>query len=536
MDEGLHHSLLDEAFVRYRNTDGQPELVRLPQLFIALRQDRVRDFPALRAHQRHPWHAFLVQLAALALVRTAAAEPFETEQEWRAALLALTPSDADGAAWCLVSPATRPALLQPPVPDGRTDGWKSRCYAPDELDMLITSKNHDMKGARMRRCRAEDWLFALVSLQTQDGYLGSTKYGISRMNRGHGSRPGVGVVGEGHWGARWLRDTKTLLATRSRTAETYGLSVDNGTALLWLVPWDGVSSLSFASLDPHYIEICRRIRLQASGDGLYAIGTGTKAARIAARELNGVTGDPWTPVDIAAVKAMTITGDGFHYKLLAELLFGSKYRPAAAQDYGQGRPDERLYLIAQCIARGECKTERYHERRVPISPKALALLLGGQKHALARVAGQRIAAIAAVQKVLWSAMVVLFNRGETDAILDDGTKHKASRFARPFEQAEDQRFFDDLNAEIEADDDGAQRLAWLLGLVDRAETVLRGAFDAGPRSSVQRYRAQSAALSRFRSTLRGAKFSVPELVSYYQHANTSRGDGSEYARNDNRGR
>jgi len=528
MEEGLHHSLLDEAFIRYRNTDGQTEQVRLPQLFIALTQDRVRDFPALRPHQRHAWHAFLVQLAALALVRTVAAEPFETEQEWRAALLALTPSDPDGAAWCLVTPAARPALLQAPVPEGQIQRWKSRCYAPDALDMLITSKNHDLKSARMRRCGAEDWLFALVSLQTQEGFLGSGNYGISRMNGGFASRPGVGVVGEGHWGARWRRDTRTLLATRIRTAEIHGLSVDEGIALLWLVPWDGVASLAFASLDPHYIEICRRVRLQVGGDGLHAIGTGTKAARVAAKELNGVTGDPWTPADIAAGKALTITGDGFHYKLLTELLFGSKYRPAAAQDLGHVRPDEHFSLIAQCIVRGQGKTERYHERRIPISPKTRSLLLGGQQPALARVAGQRIAAIAEVRKVLWIALAVLFNNGKSDASSGDSTKDKASRFARPFEQAEDLRFFDDLNAEIEADDDAAQRLNWLLGLVDRAEAVLRSAFEAGPRSSVQRYRARSAGLARFDGTLRGARCPVPELASHYQHANTSTGGNLEH--------
>lgn len=529
LDEGLQHSVIEEAIIRYRSLDSLAAHASLPQLFVAMTQDRVRDFPALRPHQRHAWHAFLVQLAALALVRAAVAEPFETEQEWRAALLALTPSDPDGAPWCLVSPPARPALLQAPVPEGRVDAWKSRCYTPDELDMLITSKNHDLKGARMRRCKPEDWLFALVSLQTQEGFLGSGNYGISRMNGGFASRPGVGVAGDGHWGARWRRDTMTLLSTRERTAETHGLSVDQGSALLWLLPWDGIASLSFASLDPHYIEICRRIRLREGADGLHAIGTGTKAPRVAAKELNGVTGDPWTPVDIAAAKALTITGDGFQYKLLTELLFGSKFLPAVAQDVGRGRPDERLFLVAVGITRGQGKTERYHERRVPISPKARALLLGGQQAALARIAGQRIAAIAEVRKALWVALAVLFNNGKADTGSDD-TKDKASRFARPFEQGENLRFFDDLNTEIEADDASAQRLAWLLGLVDRAEAVLRGAFDAGPRSSIQRYRAQSAALSRFHGTLRSAKFPVPELANHYrQHATTSTGDNIEYA-------
>ncbi len=81
--------------------------------------DRVRDFPVLRPHQRHPWHAFLAQLAAIALHRSAQTEPWADAADWRAALLALTPDDADGAAWCLVAPPERPALLQPRVPGER---------------------------------------------------------------------------------------------------------------------------------------------------------------------------------------------------------------------------------------------------------------------------------------------------------------------------------------------------------------------------------------------------------------------------------
>lgn len=531
IEAGLHHSLLDDAIIRYRSVEGKAEHVNLPQLLVALARDGVRDFTALRPHQRHAWHAFLVQLAALALARSRRTEPFEAEAQWRQALLDLTPADPDGAAWCLVSPPTRPALLQAPVPDGRIEGWKSTCHAPDELDMLVTSKNHDLKSARMRRCGAEDWLFALVSLQTQEGFLGAGNYGISRMNGGFASRPGIGVAGEGGWGARWRRDVGTLLATRVRTAETRGLDADAGTALLWLPPWDGIGSLPFSSLDPHYIEICRRIRLQIGADSLHAIGTGTKAPRVSAKELNGVTGDPWTPVDIAAAKALTITGEGFQYKLLAELLFGSKFLPGVTQDVGRGRPDERLSLIAQGVTRGQGKTERYHERRVPISPKTRVLLLGGQQPVLARIAAEHIAAIAELRKVLWVALTVLFNNGRADGNADDGTMDKASRFARPFEQAENVRFFDDLSAEVEADDQDAQRLAWLLGMVGRAEAVLRSAFGAGPRSSIQRYRARSAALSRFHGTLRGSKFPVAELNKYYQqqHANTSTGENIEYA-------
>jgi CRISPR system Cascade subunit CasA len=511
----LRYSLLEEPLIRYRTAPDRCTVqASLPQLLAALASDEVGDFPALRPHQRHPWHTFLTQLAALAMHRAGQPEVWTDAGAWRAALLALTPDDADGAAWCLVSPPDRPALLQAPVPGGRIDDWKSRCEAADELDMLVTSKNHDLKAARMQRAEAEDWLYALLSVQTQEGFLGAGNYGISRMNGGFASRPGIGIAARGHWGLRWRRDVAVLLASRARTAETRGLNDETGLALVWLTPWDGLSSLAFSALDPFYIEICRRIRLVVHDGRIAALGTSTKAARISAKELNGVTGDVWTPVDIEAGKALTITAQGFTYKLMAELLFGNKYQGGAAQD--PDGPGERCQLIAQGLTRGQGKTEGYHERRVPISPKMRSMLLRQQSNLLAHLSTQRIEAIGEVRKILWLALTVLFNNGTPGKESSDSVKDKASRFSRPFELAEDTRFFVDLNEEIEADDPDAQRLAWLLGLVERAATILRTAFDAGPRSAMQRYRAQAAALSRFHGALRGEKSPLPALAQYYR--------------------
>ena len=82
----------------------------------------------------------------------------------------------------------------------------SMAAAADALDMLVTSKNHDLKAARIHHAHADDWLFALISLQTQEGFLGSGNYGVSRMNGGFASRPGVGVAMVGAWGQRWQSD------------------------------------------------------------------------------------------------------------------------------------------------------------------------------------------------------------------------------------------------------------------------------------------------------------------------------------------
>lgn len=519
-DNGLRFNLLDEPLIRWRRlADGVNEQGSLPQLFAAMVDNQVRDFPALRPHQRHPWHAFLCQLAAIALRRAGRANLYATAGEWRAALLALTPDDADGAAWCLVSPPVRPALLQAPAPEGIAH-WHSRFEAADELDMLVTSKNHDIKSARVRYAMPEDWFFALLSLQTQEGFLGAGNYGISRMNGGFASRPGVGVVPVAAWGRRWQRDVGALLSGRDRMADERGLALAGGHALLWLQPWDGETTLAFESLDPLYIEICRRLRLCMRTEVLQAVGTGSKAPRVAAKALNGVTGDPWMPIETTAGKALTIGHEGFHYKLVVELLFGSKYSGGIAQTFLDATTDERVGLLARGVARGQGKTEGYHERTVPVSPKVRRLLASGQRETLARIARDRIDAIAEMRKLLWAALVTLFNNGASGGDASDSVKDKAGDFSRPFERHEDGRFFDDLTDEVESDDPAATRLQWLVGLAERAEAVLRNAFVAGPRSGMQRYRARAAALSRFHGTLRGPKSPLPDLANHYRQPST----------------
>lgn len=519
ISQDLQFSLLTDPIIRYRRaSDGQTMKVSLPELFVALAADDVRDYPALRPHQRHPWHAFLVQLAAIVLHRAGRAAAFETVDEWRDALLALTPDDPDGAAWCLVSPPNRPALLQAAVVGGSTSDWGATAFAADEIDMLVTSKNHDVKGSRARRSQPEDWLFALLSLQTQEGFLGAGNYGISRMNGGFASKPGVGVAPVGLPGGRWARDMAALMALRDRTVDRYGFQNEGGLALIWLVPWDGLDSLSFANLDPFYIEICRRIRLQSTNGQIHSVATGSKAARIAAKELNGLTGDAWTPIDVEGEKALTITASGFNYKLVSELMFGGKYEPPAAHNLNLPSKGDRLIFVTQGITRGQGKTEGYHERHVPISAKVRGLLMANQKALLERLAGQRIAAIGAIRSLLRDALIVLFENGIVKDYRQASKAHEAklSKLVADFEAAEDARFFDDLNNELEAGDQAAQRLQWLLGLVDRAEAVLKMAFDTGPRSGIQKYRARSAALSRFRGGLRSDKLQISELVNHYR--------------------
>jgi len=107
--------------------------------------DEIETFTALRPHQRFPWRAFLVQLAAHALEVANQVEPPVDEDSWRELLRGLTREWPGDEPWNLVvEDLAEPAFLQPPVPEGSLAGW-SEVATADDLDILVTSKNHGVK-------------------------------------------------------------------------------------------------------------------------------------------------------------------------------------------------------------------------------------------------------------------------------------------------------------------------------------------------------------------------------------------------------
>ena len=196
-------------------------------------------------------------------------------------------------------PAGRPALLQAPVPEGVITQWEDDTPTPDALDLLVTSKNHDLKQQRMSAARPVDWLFSLVSLQTAGPYPGRGNFGVIRMNGGSSSRPGLGIAPPGGPGQRWARDVEIAIAERPAIVDLGGYRSNGGIGLLWLQPWDGKSAYSLSALDPFFIEICRRVRV-VECDGLIRArrkaSAGPRIAKDEAKARKGNTGDLWTPV------------------------------------------------------------------------------------------------------------------------------------------------------------------------------------------------------------------------------------------------
>lgn len=498
-------------------------LLPLPGVLAALMADRIAAFPALRAHQRHAWHAFLVQLGAIAMHASGVSEPPTDEAVWRDLLRALTPNDPEDHAWSLVAPLNRPALLQPPIPDGLA-ALKNDIATPDALDMLVTAKNHDLKQAAMATARPDDWLFALLTLQTMEGFLGAGNYGISRMNGGFANRAALGRVPPGGPGAHVRRDMQALLLLRSGIVERNGYAATGGLGLVWLEPWDGTTSISATQLDPLYIEICRRVRLIEADGALSARAGSSKAPRIVPFR-GGVTGDPWAPLlrveKDGSWKALTLDARGFGYRRMVDLIFcAGGGRPAPLQEPAADDPPQGMVLLARALVRGQGKTEGYHERRVPLSEKVRFF---GPKDPTAAAATERVERAGEIQdRVLRPALLALLQNGpdKVDLKRDDP---RIRPFLDIFDLDVDRSFFENLWAEMEQDEQTgreAARTEWVCRLLAKAGEILDQADKAAPKATHRRWRARERARAmlreRARAMLNCAKWRSDKLRRYLE--------------------
>ncbi|MDH4981171.1 hypothetical protein [Hyphomicrobium sp. D-2] len=275
MDEksGIFGNLLRNNVIRACGRDREIQSVTLPQLLALLIADEIESLPALRPHQRYPLHCFLAQVGAMALLAAGESTLPRDAANWRDLLRGLTPDFPNEEPWALVvDDLSKPALLQPPVPEVTWEALKETEVTPDSLDMLVTSKNHDLKAARLERAAAEQWLYALITLQTFEGFLGRGNYGISRMNGGFASRAFIGLApATGGWGAHIARDIHRLVDHRAEIIADDTLHKPaGGCRLLWLEPWDGQTSFDPRQLDPYYVEICRRVRLRNENNRIVA--------------------------------------------------------------------------------------------------------------------------------------------------------------------------------------------------------------------------------------------------------------------------
>ena len=510
------HNLLADPLIRFdRSGDGRVE-ASLPEVYAALMADEVNAFPALRPHQRHAWHAFLVQLGAMAMHRADVDSPPGTAGEWEDLLRGLTSDYSDDEPWQLVvNDITKPAFMQPPARSAERakDYQSDRDVAtPDELDIISTSKNHDIKKGTLSAADADNWIFALVDLQTMAGQIGNGHYPISRMQSGWNSRTSFTLTSSVRWGGHVTRDLAALLEV---DFTDWPMRWD-GIRLLWTECWDGsdAEALTLDKLHPYYLEVCRRRRLGIDNRGIFA-RVATSKRRLATKDSLGVVGDPWQLIDKRdkkGNKALAMQRDSFTYHRIVDYLFkGGDWDLPMLFNAKQGD----RYLVARGV-KGDSggQTEGYHERIIPLRQKMVQVFgRSGGVQELSDIARERIAAIGILQDILKGAVATFVARGNNDRRVHRAGKPSPNGIAQlsinKLAEIVDARFFDDLQDEFDAPESERQsiRNRWLMnsndGVVDRARDLLRDASDSLPCPAIYRYKARVNAERLFEGWLRG---------------------------------
>ena len=504
------NNLLTDPLVQIRRKDGNKCLKSLPEIFHELKEDKIAAFPGLQPHQRHAWHAFLAHLAVIAIDASDRTEIPDSTEDWYELVQNLTKLDYPGdEPWHLVvDDLALPAFMQCPIPDCDTKP-KEIISTPDDIDILVKSKNHDVKQGIAIRNNCEDWIFALISLQTMSPLSGRKNYGISRMNRGYSSRPCLGLApADGDIGVHIFSDIRRMLKFRYKLLDDYPeyYQPKNGLALLWLQPWDGIEQLSLRKLDPFYIEICRRVRICSDGCSITAQTRLSEKTRIFAKEAKGNLGDFWTPVQRDENKAFSITKDGFRYNRLAKILFEDEFILPPSMQIEEDTSN-RWQLFARGVAGGRCETNGYHEcKKIAFTKKtSRAFVLPTQLDQLAEISRRQIAEISEVINALKLAISVYASGGKETAEFTKSDREQASPYVRRFDEFANSLFFSALDDRFSSNDETEAnqfRSNFLRNLIDNAKQLLDQALEATPCPSIRRHKARAKSESAFRGYLR----------------------------------
>ena len=479
----------------------------LPGVLAGLANNKIDGYPALRPHQGMFWHMFLVQLATIALQRDGSKDIPLDENTWCYLLRQMTRDYPEDEPWCLVvEDQNKPGFMQPAVPENTQ--FKNKVITPDSLDILITAKNHDLKQTIAINATPEDWIFALIALQTGSGYSGPKNYGIARMNGGSSSRamltllPLVGDIQEpSHGSCNWFQREVIHLLSDYEPPEHLNYSTKDDIGLTWLSPWIEGEQLSTRQLNPMFIEVCRRVRILQENQRIYAIKGLSKTTRIDAKSFKGNIGDPWAPVHKTDGKSLTIGEDGvFNYRKMTEIMLSGNWcLPLLAQPMNSDTQNIQFILIAEAIGRGNSKTGGIKFRSLPISGRAVQSLLGlSQKETLNELAQEQMEDIKDFSKSLGEALVLAIGGGDRERVTKD-----TYNFVKPAQERldgfADTLFFKTLWNRFESDDSETQKIIkrdFRIHLWKQTKEIFEDTLPLVPGNSILRPKAEVRARAR----------------------------------------
>lgn len=499
------YDLLSEDLIGTCTIDGD-RTVTLPALLALLCEGRVAGYTGLRAHQADPWHVFLVQAAASVLARNPRDLASADAEFWREGLLGL--AEGRRSAWNLLEEnVTEPAFLQHAWEsldaDASSFGLKRadptwvaepKASSPDELDVLVTAKNHDVKVRRMMSSSPESWIYALLVSQTTSGFLGAGNYGVVRMNSGSGNRGFLSWVGSLNPSCRFQDEVVIVQRERQDLIRKYGYRA-RGVVLTWLGRWtrDG-HQWDLRELEPFFIEACRPVRLRmVEGGRIVALGATSGARQIGPKSPDGGdVGDLWTVINGADKKkgrsALTVSGNGFAPKLVTDLLFEQQgFELSALQ---RPRPGSAPgWFVGSALVRGQGKTEGFHRLELPVPAKArLALSQPGEKQRLAALSQTLLTDAKEAESALRSALTALAEGGPDQLDFGrDAVERWVKVLMRRFVQWWNMNYFEVLWRGVEETED-VVKAAWDAKLSSVAEELLREAVTRLPGAANRRWR------------------------------------------------
>ncbi|WP_022835509.1 hypothetical protein [Salisaeta longa] len=482
-------NLLDNPIFTVETSTGH-EMCSLPRIYALLQADAVESFAKLQAHQKQAWHCFLAQLGAIA---TENRDLPETEAGWREALAALTVPEA----WNLYTEdLSKPAFMQPPVPEGRLDGWKE--IHPTEYDVPVLSKSHALKMRRVHTPTDEHWIYLLVNVQTTGFYSPGGRRTV-RMNGSYGSRPFFGLTPSLRLGPWIMHDIKVLNTHVDRIEEKYSFKREIH-PLLWTRSWSGNGSLDLARLHPLFIDCPRRIR-----KGEAWMKKSTEAERVIG-DINGQTGDPWAPVNISEDKVLNPSRRDFEYRRLRDIIFGDTYeRPISFAEATKG------YIVCRAVTGEQGGRVNDLQRIIPFSNRRR----GWNK--IERESKRRVQKAETAESIFSHALGWLFcedvDEGTSSGFIGAYRKKDYNEPDKAYERQIsalhariDQRFFDRLFEAPDMSDEERQTF-WETILVDVLQTQMNEAMTLCPNKQPwkRKAHAQSVFSGRMRHEFTYAK-------------------------------
>ena len=487
--------LLNDRIVSVESGGEQLSLT-LPELFSQFGRDAVDGFPGLAAHQAQAWYQFLAQLGAIALLRGGLDKPPEDPNIWRRLLAALTPGCADTAWSLIVEKPESPAFLQPPTE--MIENFSIAAETPDALDVLVTAKNHDRKCAQAIEAEPHLWLYALVTLQTTQGFSGRGNPGIARMNGGFSSRVLVDRRPNPRWGPRVRRAMRMLLERREELLQRVSDDLyrsDGGLVLTWLQAWDTDVPIGMAELDPFFIEVCRRVRLTYTTEArIAALIRPANTPRVDAQALKGNLGDPWVPINLGKGESssLTVSSNGFDYRLAQRILFDAELKKPLALKSLPGedsQTDSEIHMAV--LVRGQGKTEGLHERIIPLPGSVSASLSfdadDDQRSTLADLANEMVKLAGEARKVLRQSVLVYLQGPDHPNF----KKPDATPVVARYDRLIDEQFFNRLFAAPAIDSEKVFQ-NWQRFLREEAVKLAHAVWDKTSPPSARREKARAA--------------------------------------------